>query len=92
MRGTRRLTEASGFSSGSPKRSPASIGVKMAATDSSALSSTGISTHIALTRSGASLATVEGVFAPSEVPPITACSMPRWSSRPTTCWPKKVIE
>ena len=45
----------------------------MTLTPSRALSSTGISTIIALTRSGAMRATVSAVLAPSEVPPITAC-------------------
>ena len=66
--------------------------MKIAPTASSALSSTGISTNIAFTRFGVCLATVRVMFAPSEVPPTTALSIPRWSSSPTTCWAKKVIE
>ena len=52
---------------------------------STALSSTGISMISPRTRSGAMSATSRQTLAPREVPPITACSAPRWSSRATTC-------
>ena len=58
-------------------------GVNVSAQPSSALSSTGISTTMPRSREGFSSATSSAVFAPSDVPPITASSMPRWSSSAT---------
>ena len=59
---------------------------------SRALLRTGISTIRPRTRSGAITATSSETLAPSDVPPITACGAPRWSSSATTCSPKAVIE
>ena len=56
------------------------------------LSSTGISSSSPRTRCGAMSATSRETFAPSDVPPITAWSAPRWSSSSMTCSPKAVIE
>ena len=67
-------------------------GVKKIAQASSALSSTGISTTIPRTRFGASEATSSVVLAPSDVPPITASSIFRWSSSATTSRAKIGIE
>ena len=68
------------------------IGTKARMPATSAWLSTGISTIRPLTRSGAMTATSSDTLAPSEVPPITACSAPRWSSSATTCSPNDVIE
>ncbi len=58
----------------------------------SAESSTGISMTIPRTRSGARWPTSSAVLAPSEVPTITASPTARWSSSPTTCSAKSVVE
>ncbi len=92
VRGMRLMSEATAFRTGSPKRRPIRIGVKITLAASRALSRTGISTIIPRTRSGKRWAVSRVVLAPSEVPPITAFSISRWSSSPTTCWAKKVIE
>src|SRR4029079_18231411 len=68
------------------------IGTSATIPASSALSSTGISTISPLTRAGADAATSSETLAPSDVPPITACSAPRWSSRATTWSPNALIE
>ncbi len=68
------------------------IGTKATIPASSALSSTGISTIRPLTRAGAVAATSSETLAPSDVPPITAWSAPRWSSRATTWSPNALIE
>ena len=57
---------------------------------STALSRTGISTSSPRTRPGASTATSSETLAPSDVPPMTAWSAPRWSSSSTTCSAKAV--
>jgi hypothetical protein len=76
---------------GSPTVSANISGVNATAQASSALSSTGISTIIPRSRSGASEATSRVTLAPSDVPPTTAASTPRWSSSPTTSCAKKPI-
>ena len=68
--------------------SPTSSGVKAMAQPSSALSSTGISISMPFTRSGAAAAASSVTFAPSEVPPITACFTPAWSSSAIAWRPK----
>ena len=55
---------------------------------SSALSSTGISISMPLTRSGAAAAASSVAFAPSDVPPITACFTPAASSSAIAWRPK----
>ena len=72
---------------GSPNVSETSIGVKASAQPSRALSSTGISTIMPRTRSGAVTAASSVAFAPSDVPPTTASSISRWSSSATICSP-----
>ena len=55
----------------------------------------GAQTHFASIprkRSGAIEAISSAVLAPNEVPITTACSIPRWSIRATTCSPKMLIE
>ena len=69
-----RVTRESPFISGSPTVSATISGVKATAQASSALSSTGISSTIPRSRSGAAEATSSVVFAPSDVPPTTASS------------------
>jgi hypothetical protein len=76
----------------SPKVRAIISGVKAIAQPSSALSSTGISTTMARTRSGACTAASRVALAPSEVPPSTASSSSRWSSSAIICSPKKGIE
>ena len=83
------MTRDSARITGSPTVSAIISGVNATAQASSALSSTGISTTIPRSRSGASDATSSVVFAPSDVPPTTASSTPRWSSSATTSWAKK---
>ena len=68
------------------------IGVKITATASSAFSSTGISMNSARARSGVRAANSSETLAPSEVPPITACSTPRWSSSAATWSANELIE
>ena len=51
-----------------------------------------VTSAIPRTRSGAMAATSSETLAPSEVPPITACAAPRWSSSATTCSPNAVME
>ncbi len=75
---------------GAPKVRWTISGVKASAHPSSALSSTGISISRPFTRSGAATAASSDVFAPSEVPPMTAWSISRWSSSPMT-WPPKIV-
>jgi hypothetical protein len=82
--GTRRASRDTTFITGSPTVSATSSGVNATAQASSALSSTGISTTMPRSRSGASDATSSVVLAPSDVPPTTASSTPRWSSSPMT--------
>ncbi len=74
------------------KRAANNSGAKARMPASRALSSTGISAMMPRTRSGASTATSSETLAPREVPPITAWSMPRLSSREMTCSPNAVIE
>ena len=81
VRGIRLVTEASTRNTGSPKRSAISIGVKTIAAPSRALSSTGISMNSAPARSGWREASSRPTLAPSEVPPTTGASRPRWSNR-----------
>ena len=92
VRGASRVTRPSRRAAGAPKVSPTSSGVKAIAQPSSALSSTGISTSSPRTRSGAATAASSVALAPSEVPPITACSTSTWSSSPIAWRPKVVIE
>jgi hypothetical protein len=68
------------------------IGVKITATASRALSRTGISMNRARPRSGVRAANSRETFAPSEVPPTTAWSLPRWSTRAATWSAKELIE
>ena len=77
---------------GSPKLSAIISGVKAIAQPISALSSTGISTIMPRTRSGACTAASSVALAPSEVPPSTASSTSRWSSSAIICCPKRGIE
>ena len=90
--GTSRASRETAFITGSPTVSAISSGVNATAHASSALSSTGISTTMPRSRSGASDATSSVALAPSEVPPTTASSTPRWSSSPTTSCANKPIE
>jgi hypothetical protein len=71
----------------SPNVRETSSGVKASAQPSSALSSTGISTSMPRTRSGAATVASSVALAPSEVPPTTACSSSRWSSSARICCP-----
>ncbi len=59
---------------------------------SSALSSTGISISMPCTLELSLAAASSVALAPSDVPPSTALSIPRWSIRPCTWAPKIVIE
>ena len=77
---------------GAPNVSPSISGVKATAQPSSAWSSTGISTTMPRSRSGASDATSSVAFAPSDVPITTACGISRWSSSATTSRPNSLIE
>ena len=88
-RGMRPATAPIARATGAPKVRWTINGVKASAQPSSALSSTGISISSPLTRSGAATAASREVLAPSEVPPITAWSISRWSSRAMT-WPPKI--
>ena len=89
--GSRRVSRETAFMTGSPTVSATISGVNATAQASSALSSTGISITMPRSRSGASDATSSVAFAPSDVPPTTASSNPRWSSSATTSWAKKPI-
>ena len=86
------LLAAAGRVIGSPNVSATIHGVNAIAQASSALSSTGISTTIPRSRSGACAATSSVTLAPRVVPPTTASSSSRWSSSPTTCSLKSGIE
>ena len=90
--GIRRVSHETARMSGSPSVSAVISGVKASAQPSRALSSTGISMTMPRTRSGATAQTSSAMLAPSDVPATTAWSTSRWSSRPTTCSPKNVIE
>ncbi len=57
-----------------------------------ALSSTGISTISPWTRCGLFTASSSETFAPSDSPPTTAFSMPRWSISASTCSANDVME
>ena len=67
-------------------------GVNATAEPSSALSSTGISSTIPRSRSGAREATSSAVFAPSDVPMTTASSIASSSRSATTCSAKVDME
>ncbi len=91
-RGTSRAPLPTRRAIGAPKVSPTSIGVKVSAELSRALSSTGISMTNPLTRSGEAAAASSAAFAPREVPPITARSISSRSSSAIAWRPKIVIE
>ena len=91
-RGIGRVTSRSPLTVNGRNRAANSSGPKARIPASSALSSTGISTIRPRTRSGARSATSSETFAPSEVPPTTAWSAPRWSSSAITCSANAVIE
>ena len=85
VRGSRRNSDAVRRTRGRAKCTASSIGMKVMAAAGTAHSSTGISMTRPWTRSGAMAATSRLTFPPRDTPPITALSMPRWSSRATTC-------
>ena len=91
-RGTRFAPALTTRAIGAPNVSPTSSGVKITPHATSALSSTGISITSPRMRSGARTAASSVTFAPSDVPPTTASSSSRWSSRATVCSPKSGIE
>ncbi len=86
VRGRARKALATQPTTGRAKWVARSIGTKVMAAAGSAHSRTGISTTRPRTRSGAWAATRRLTLPPSETPPTTACSMPRWSRRAIT-WP-----
>ena len=92
VRGTAPVTREASSKAGRPKRRPSMIGVKNAATPVSALSSTGISMKRPRTFSGSRVASSSATLAPSEVPPTTAESRPRWSISFDTWRAKRGIE
>ena len=90
--GTRLAASATPRTETGRKRAANSSGAKVSSPATIALSSTGISTTSPSARSGCETATSSATFAPSEVPPITARSIPRWSSNATACCPNAGIE
>ena len=79
-RGTGRVTQRSAETLSGRNRAANISGAKAMIPASTALSSTGISSSSPATRSGAVAASSSETLAPSDVPPTTACSAPRWSS------------
>ena len=84
-RGRARNNFATPATTGRAKWAARSMGTKVMAAAGRAHSSTGISITRPRTRSGAWAATSRLTLPPSDTPPMTASSIPRWSRRATTC-------